>query len=144
MVLYAISSTREYEYVPPIVIDLVACMRAGPRPVMDQTRAQHHPTRAPYANELIQTERFRPTRHCKGVFGSLWAVWSGPGEKIAARLDAHNTPWWRSARALNHPSRRHSENVRIGSFPRARLCRGKRRLEISPGRTRGEIAGDAA
>jgi hypothetical protein len=38
---------RTREYVPPIAIDLVACMRAGPRPVMDQTRAQHHPTRAP-------------------------------------------------------------------------------------------------
>jgi hypothetical protein len=64
-------------------------------------------------------------------------------EKIAARLNAHNTPWCRSAR-VKAPLVQPSGNARISGFPRARLGRGKRRLEISPGRTRGEIAGDAA
>jgi hypothetical protein len=62
----------------------------------------------------------------------------------SVRLDTHNAPWYRLADALKHLSRRPSENTKIGGLPRARLARGKSCLKIFPGRTRGEIAGDAA
>jgi hypothetical protein len=83
---------------------------------------------------------------CRALWARLVAY-----EQLVQALRSRKWPVWMPTtppgtgqRVLKHPSHRPSGYARIGGFPRARLCRGKSRLEIFPGRTHGEIVGDAA
>jgi hypothetical protein len=68
-------------------------------------------------------------------------------EQLDQALGSRQRPVWMPTTPLGTGQRTRQSTpragpARIGGFPRARLGRGKRRLEISPRRTRGEIARD--